>query len=340
MKRPILIAIIAYIIGIIWGLYFKISIVFLYIFLILLLLAISKTNRKIYRYIKIFINRSVIICFTVVSFISCIYLDILNNKYDNLYKDVNEGYFTGTIINIGEVKEYKTVYKIKINNVNSNNKYKNTILYLNIKNSYNIKLEYGDLIYFYGEYEKPQEASNYKGFNYKEYLKNIKIYGNVNYIKELNVLKKDNLNFVSKLALDFKQKIISNADIVFKEQNTKNIFFAISIGYKDYLNDDIKDMFRDSNLSHILAISGAHISYIILGLTVSLKSAKVNTRINKLITSVILIFYMFVVDFTPSVTRACIMGIILLFSSVIYSKTDIATSISISLRDDINSKSL
>ena len=191
-------------------------------------------------------------------------------------------------------------------------------------------MQYGDKISFWGEFNHPKVASNYKGFNYKEYLKNMKIYGNVNYIKDFRIIKKNDINWIKKAALDFKQNIIQRAEHLFNE-NEKSIFFAISIGYTDYLKSSIKEDFRNSNLSHILAISGAHISYIILGVTNTLKIININSKLNKIITSIILIFYMFVLDFTPSVTRACVMGIILLISTVIYRKKDMITSICISL---------
>ncbi len=42
---------------------------------------------------------------------------------------------------------------------------------------------------------------------------------------------------------------------------------AILLGDKDKLSEDIQESFKTSNLSHMLAVSGAHVSYIILGLT-------------------------------------------------------------------------
>ena len=329
MKRPILVVTIGYILGVIWGLYFKISIVFLYI-LIISLLIILKKSRRVYRYVKLFLSINVILCLIIMSFLSNSYIKLLNKRYDTLYKNVKEGYFTGTIVDIGKEKEYKTIYKIKIENINSNFKFKDTLIYLNIKNTFNISLKYGDKICFWGEFEYPKAASNYKGFDYKEYLKNLKIYGNVDYIRDVKIIKKDDINLINKAALDLKYNIIKKADNLFSE-NEKSIFFAISIGYMDYLSGDIKESFRNSSLSHILAISGSHISYIILGLTVIFKTVNINTRISKIITSIVLIFYMFLIDFTPSVTRACIMGIILLLSSIIYRKKDLITTTCISL---------
>ena len=48
--------------------------------------------------------------------------------------------------------------------------------------------------------------------------------------------------------------------------DTSQLFLGILIGYDDNLSENIQESFRKSSLMHLLAVSGAHISYIILGL--------------------------------------------------------------------------
>lgn len=53
-------------------------------------------------------------------------------------------------------------------------------------------LSYGDKISIKGEYEEPEEARNESGFNYKEYLKTIQVYGSINSLSsDIKVLKKN-----------------------------------------------------------------------------------------------------------------------------------------------------
>ncbi len=40
-------------------------------------------------------------------------------------------------------------------------------------------MKYGDSLYIEGEFKQPEEARNYKGYNYKQYLKTKKIIGTV-----------------------------------------------------------------------------------------------------------------------------------------------------------------
>lgn len=81
----------------------------------------------------------------------------------------------------------------------------------------------------------------------------------------------------------------------------------------------------------MLSVSGAHTSYIILGVTFILNKSKISKKWIYLFTILSLILFMFITNFTSSVTRACIMAIIVLGSNLFYRKQDIWTTISISL---------
>ena len=78
----------------------------------------------------------------------------------------------------------------------------------------------------------------------------------------------------------------------------------------------------------MLAVSGAHISYVILGLNLMLK--KTSNRFRKIFIICFLIFFVGVTDFTPSVQRASIMAILLLISTMLYRSQDTYTSIAFS----------
>ena len=72
MKRPILIATLGFITGIIWGLYFNI-VSFIVIIVFSFLLKILLKNKNI-RIIKVFINKNVLILFCIVFLIGNLYI--------------------------------------------------------------------------------------------------------------------------------------------------------------------------------------------------------------------------------------------------------------------------
>lgn len=182
-----------------------------------------------------------------------------------------------------------------------------------------------------GEYIIPSEARNYKGFDYREYLKSKKIYGTIkNSNKNIKVIKENNIGIVLKLSNNIRNYIINTSNKLLPEK-TSSLLVGILIGDKSGISEEIIEDFKISNLSHMLAVSGAHTSYIILGLTFILNKSKMSKKWVHLVTILSLILFMFITNFTPSVTRACFMAIIVLGAGLLYRKQDFWTSISISL---------
>ena len=121
-------------------------------------------------------------------------------------------------------------------------------------------------------------------------------------------------------------------------QNYKNnlskenvsLISALTIGDKTNLEKNVIQEFRDASLSHILAISGAHFSYIILLISFVNKIIK-RKRLGQVSLIIIILFFMQLTGNTASVVRAGIMGIMVILSSMLYRKNDFLTTFSISL---------
>ena len=321
------------------GLYFNTSIVLLYI-LIIAIYFIYKSIRKkkekfnflspkrYIKYVKLIIKKEVLFLIILISIISNLIVIYQNNKYNSLYKNINEIEGEAVVISSKKEKEYTNSYKIRINFLNKNKKYKDTCLYLNVNKKNSIDLQYGNKIKFVGEFVEPEVARNYGGFNYKEYLKSLKIYGTVN-ANSVNVIGKDKVNVISKIA-NYNYLIIEKKlDNLFKK-DISGLIKGIVLGDKSNIDEDIEENFRISGISHILAVSGLHVSYIIFAFNLLFKKS-FGKRNVKFIIILFLIFYMFLTGFSPSIVRASIMNIIILGSGLFHRKNDLATSISLSL---------
>ena len=347
-ERPILIAVIAYIIGILWGLYFNFSVAFLYIFIAAIyfilktFLSKSKWNilspRRYFRYIKIFFNRKSIYLIVIISIISNLIVNYQNEKYESVYKDGEELTLIAIVDSNKEEKEYKDTFEIKIieyrnvaykeNEKYKEEKYKNTKLILSVNRNKNIELEYGDKVFIKGEFVEPSEARNYGGFDYKEYLKSIEIHGTIK-ADSIDILAKNSNNQIFAFANNINLKIKENINKLIPEKYSA-IFTGLILGDTSKVEEEVNDNFKIANISHVLAISGMHITYIVIGIELLLKKG-IGKRKTRIITIVILVIYMFITGFSPSVVRASIMGIIMLISKLIHRKNDIWTSISLSL---------
>lgn len=277
------------------------SIAFLSIPIAVIILLITK-NKKII---------VILICLII----SIGYVSILENKYSKISDmPIKE---MVTITSDIQEKEYEKVCTAKI--VKSNKK-----ILINIKMSQDIpSMKYGDSLYIEGEFKQPEEARNYKGYNYKQYLKTKKIIGTVE-LEKVKILKSSNGSFIHNI-----QKYIRDTINGTLTDEEGNLLLAILLGDKDKLSEDIQESFKTSNLSHMLAVSGAHVSYIILGLTYVLQNSIIGKKNGKIVCIIFLLAFMAITNFTPSVTRACIMAILTLFSSIIYRKSDVYTNISV-----------
>ena len=211
----ILIAI-AYILGIILGLYLKLLGIVFFICILLIIVIIRKN-----RYVKIFYSKKyliLIIIFFLISYFRILYLEnSFNTKYKNISEEIN---VIGTIISNVEEKQYTNKYIIKVDSIDGNYKYKGTKLILYVKKDKKLQVyEYGNKIFFKAEFSEPQLARNTGGFNYKEYLKTKNIYGIVNAkLGNIRIEKENDVDFMNNFINDISVKIKNNIDNLFDKK--------------------------------------------------------------------------------------------------------------------------
>ena len=250
----------------------------------------------------------------------------LKNKYLEIYKD-DKSIISATAVVIKGPSEGEYNYKYTVKARTGKYKNKKFIVYINKKNKK--LLEYGDLIEIKGEYSAPEVARNYKGFDYSQYLKTLNIYGTIK-VEESKIINKNQLSPILISINNIKEKMIDNANRNMPKR-TANLLLGILIGERDNIQEDIIESFRTPNLSHILAVSGAHTSYIILGITYLISKSKTPKRIGYIITIINLLIFIIITGASYSVVRACIMAIVVIGAKICYRKENFFTSICISL---------
>ena len=279
------------------------------------------------KYILIFL-----ICFT--SFYA--HTTINENNYKKNYETYGNKkvLIQAIIMSNPEEKEYKNTYEIKVvqieNIENKTKSNKSLNLLCNIKKQDNISLKYGDKIEFTSIYELPSTKRNEGGFDYMQYLKTKKISGIVDVsLNEIKVIEENKAPLIKTIMHNLKNSLIAKITQILPK-DTAGICIGLLLGDKTLISEEIQNNFKQSSLSHMLAISGAHISYILLGITTFLHILKFHKRWSKIIVIVFLIFFMALVGFTPSVTRACIMSIISLLAGILFRKPNIYQNLAIS----------
>ena len=352
LKRPIVVIVIGYIIGIIWGLYFKLSIVLLYILLTILFYRKNQRNsiisfliiffkkcfksqrntsfqffsiHRYVRYIKLIFTKQVICFMAISSIISNTILIFQEKRYENLYPEENIS-VEGIVVSNQEEREYKNRYKLNVLTVNSSDKYQSTQMYIEVKKD--ISFQYGDKVMLQGEFRKGSEQRNTGGFDYQLYLKSIHIYGTLK-VENYKKISSDNAKRIEKSMNDIKLVISQNIENLLEEQE-QQIVKGFILGDTTALDEELKEKFQIANISHVLAVSGMHIVYIVIGIEIVFKKW-LGKRHVKYVVIIGLVFYMALTGYTSSIVRAGIMGMMNIVAFLVYRKNDIWTSIAISL---------
>lgn len=328
------IALFGWILGLIGGLYFpKQSIVF---FLCLLLGSMLLKNRKVkqssIRFIQMHISYPKILIMAISFLIAFLFIQAKEIDYKQRYeKVIGEAQIVGTIISMPKEKEYKMSYTVQVESINGNTRQKNTKILLEVKKNKKEPLQYGDKIKIKAELKMPTEARNTGGFDYSFYLKTKQIYAIATAKEEnITILKEKNTSFWQKMIITIKQSIIERVKMLLPEEEAE-LFIGILIGERQGIQEEIEENFKNSSLTHLLAVSGSHVSYILMGVTFAITQLKGDKKIGKIGIILFLFFFMELTGRTASVVRACVTVIYGIVANLYSKKIDWLASICFSM---------
>ena len=296
-KRPIKFLLIALILGIVIA-YSNISISTKVILIsISFFLLIKKALKKD-------INYKFILCISLSFMIGIFRFIQVDNYYGNITnfleeENKKEYEFTGKISNIGESAN-SFYYDLKDVDLYGN-KINKIRLYFNKENSeiYNI----GNVISVNAKIYTISDPMNFGEFNSLNYYRSMGL-AFTSYAKNINVIN-DEKNVIRQKIYEIKNKIKENLFKIFDEEDAGVVLLMLT-GDKSKIDKNIKKLFSDNGISHILAISGLHLS--ILGLMLfELLRKKYSIRTSGLIVSIFIFLYGIMIDASPTSLRAIIM---------------------------------
>ena len=255
------------------------------------------------------------------------YLGVVFFNYNKVCSNISKSdNYKGIIVEEKEEEDYKKVYIVKLQS--DNETINNRKCILNLKNKNNKKLSYGDEIYFDGEYSIPEGKRNYGGFDYSLYMKTQKLYGTFE-IENYELINKNKGNKLEEKILDFKKyvKNILNTNL---DKDEANLCIGLLIGDRTNISKQIEEDFKNSNLTHMLAVSGSHFTYIILAISFVNKGIK-RKRLGQIIMIIVIILFMNLTGNTASVVRSGIMAIYIILASIFHKRADIWTSMAVAI---------
>lgn len=169
------------------------------------------------------------------------------------------------------------------------------------------------IITFTGELELPTKQRNKGGFDYSKYLYSQNIYGSI-YISNTNtieIVEENKFHLISWIQ-DNIFKILGQ--VLPKEE--LGILIGMLIGDTALISEDIEESFQKSGITHLLAVSGSNVAYIILA-TKTVFQKLIGRNFANYVTIFMVILFVLISGASPSVVRAGIMANILILSEIL-----------------------
>lgn len=113
-------------------------------------------------------------------------------------------------------------------------------------------------------------------------------------------------------------------------RDISSLMTALVTGNKDNLDDDIYQTFKASGIAHIMAVSGLHLSVLVLFLSSLLDKTRLHKLLKFIILSFCVILIMALASFSASVKRAGIMMLIYLLGKLLSKASDSLNSLGLS----------
>ena len=151
---------------------------------------------------------------------------------------------------------------------------------------------------------------------------NIKYYCSVD--MDTLVISNGNTSVINKIKDKTKTFLLENMS----EQNA-GFSYAIMCGDKSLLADEYQQIFKNSGLAHVLAVSGLHIGFLVAIIDFVLKLFKLKGKYRFVITGAILLIYNIMCQFAPSVFRASVMSLCLMLGLIVGERNDTISNISL-----------
>lgn len=195
-------------------------------------------------------------------------------------------------------------------------------------------LQFGDQLIVESYINPVKHSGNPNTFNYKRYLSFQEIYHQT-YIKSgsFKIVDHNKGPILKLLSNKIRNKLLN----IYRQNEITGDEFAVlsalTLGYKQELNPEIRSAFSSSGAMHILAVSGLHVGiiYIILiRLLFFLQRNKYGRILQSSIIILLLFFYAFLTGLSSSVLRATLMFAILGFGKMFVRQTNIYNTIFVS----------
>ncbi len=345
----------------------KLAFSFLIFFILILLFLSIYSNKKF----VFFLSCCLIFCFGILSIQSRLFPDLPSDHIVN-YPDRSKITITGKIVSFAKHYKRKSRITLLCQSIKTKDNIQKKVtgrINVNIYGQSNDMPVYGDIIMFESSVKSIRNFMNPGSFDYERFLKLKGVYGTAyTTTKKLKILTnkyrdqsglpaaktensfailrnffaKNNIGFftlllqkIERLRTNYYYFVLNHA----KDPTAGKILTALVTGKKEVISSDVRDLFSKAGISHLLAISGLHLSivgflffflfYRLLSFVPSFLISGRSKKAAGILTILPLLFYTVFSGFSPSTQRAALMIIVVLVSYIFEKEKDIFATLSI-----------
>lgn len=202
------------------------------------------------------------------------------------------------------------------------------------KDSLSLHLKKGDILMLRTTFQEPSKALNPEGFDYATYLKRkgitVTAYVNSGNWKIISHINRFSLKSLAEASRNKLLELYSSVDL---EKDQFAVLSALTLGYQDDIDKEVREDYSFSGATHILSVSGLHVGviYIILNFILSRIFRDPKWKIlNTVFIVGFLWIYAFITGLPPSVIRSATMFSLVAIGAAIGRKSQIYNTISVS----------
>lgn len=225
----------------------------------------------------------------------------------------------GELIAIEEKEDYQRLIlkKVRMKSLENNEQKDIQVNQVIIYNSNNTQYRLGNILEVSGQFKKFQPATNPGQFNELQYYKRKNIDFKVN-AKEISISNKE-YNFFLDYIYHLKLKLQNVYNSILSEKEA-GILTAMILGDTNSLDEDVSTLYRRNGISHIIAISGLHVS--LLGLTLFKLLRRISIPILPATVACVILLYAYgiLTNFSVSTNRSIVM-LVLYMTSLLLGRT-------------------
>ncbi|MFQ6093110.1 MAG: DNA internalization-related competence protein ComEC/Rec2 [bacterium] len=191
------------------------------------------------------------------------------------------------------------------------------------------RFSYGDRLRFRGRLVEPSGARNPGGFDYKGYLNRKGIYGIV-FLKKadgVEILQRGGGNpFLSKFIWPIKGSVTQTIDRNLSGPPAA-LLKGILLGERRNVPGPIEQIFRDSGVIHVLAVSGLHVGLVVFIFFSLFRAFRLPFNGAVAVTLAVIFLYVFVTGSRPPVVRASLMAAVVLIGLALERNVDLLNTV-------------